>query len=299
MLTPSYAPARRRDVGGPAAGLVGEEGDLDPLAHPARLVQHRRRHGLLDQLDPAGHQPLDLANRGLLVLPALVGVHPQGLVGDGSDRGDGGLVAVEPDLDLEHRKGRRLLDLPPGHLRGVDPDGEGGEGAPRRGRGRRGDRGGSPGVCPIQSWSAMSRAARAAYWLSRRGKAAARRLSSAQGSAASTRSRTPSRAATARTGVLVVAHDGGALSEALDPVAPVAGQHRLAVLAGGHGGRPGVPKVQAEALHAEPGSGGHGLGPCPERDEGGRGGGDAGRLEPVPAPHGVSLLPLPGGAGRA
>ena len=45
------------------AGLVREDGDGRALAHPGRLLQHRRRHRLLHELDALGRQPLDLADR--------------------------------------------------------------------------------------------------------------------------------------------------------------------------------------------------------------------------------------------
>ena len=65
------------DVRRVQAGLVGDDRNVHPAAHPARLLEHRGRHRLLDELHALRFQPVDLADRLFLVLPALVGVHPQ------------------------------------------------------------------------------------------------------------------------------------------------------------------------------------------------------------------------------
>ena len=56
-------------------------------------------------------------------------------------------------------------------------------------------------------------------------------------------------------GVLVVANDGRAFSVSGDPIARVRGVQRIAILAGRHGGGPGVLQVEADDLAGDAGAG--------------------------------------------
>ena len=76
-------------------------------ANPLVLFEHLRRHRLLDEFHALLLQPVDLADRLFLVLPAFVGVHAQRLFGHAADGFDGRLVGGQPDLHLEHRDKRR------------------------------------------------------------------------------------------------------------------------------------------------------------------------------------------------
>src|SRR3974390_3101586 len=110
------------------AGFVRDHRDVNLASHPASLLNHLRRHGLLDELDALLLQPVDLADRLLFVLPTLVGVNAERLLRDSTYRGHGGLVSVEADLDFENGKLRGFFDLG-ARLGGVvDADGEGGDG---------------------------------------------------------------------------------------------------------------------------------------------------------------------------
>ena len=74
----------------------------------------------------------DLVERLLPVLPALVGVRRQRLVGDRPDRLDHFVVVLATELHLQHLVFRRLAHLLPDDLRRVDADGEAGVGRLRR-----------------------------------------------------------------------------------------------------------------------------------------------------------------------
>ena len=112
------------------ARLVGEKRDRRARAEPAARRRAATRAAAARPARPLARPAIDLADRGLPVRPALVGVDAQWLARDAAHRVDRGLVAVEANLHLQDGKVGALAHLAPRDLGRVDPDRE------RRDRGR-------------------------------------------------------------------------------------------------------------------------------------------------------------------
>ena len=242
-----------RNVGGVLAGFVRDDGDVDPGAHPTRLFQHFGGHRLLDELHAHLFQPVDLADRLFLVLPPFVRVHAQRLLGHGADGFDGRLIGGQPDLHFEHRVVRRFPRFLLRDLRGIDAD-------RKRGEGR------VPGV---ESEIRIERNAQAlTHPVHQRdidrglARPLARHALEDLGHDLGELHRVGGEQQIAHAlhgllrahGILVVTHDGRAFAVSRDAAASERGVQGIAVLAGGHGGRPGVLQVEPLDLGSENGS---------------------------------------------
>ena len=92
----------RRDVGQTLDRLVREDRQRAPLGDPCIVVESLLRHRLLHHHHAVLLQPVDLVQRLLAVLPALVRIYGQRQVGDFAYGADHLLVVVESDLDLQY-----------------------------------------------------------------------------------------------------------------------------------------------------------------------------------------------------
>ena len=118
------------DIAEALAVFVGDEREGAAFAEPRGVVELFLGHRLLDEDDALGGAPLDEAQGVVAVFPALVGVDGKGDVGDFADGGDegavGGVVAAE--FYLDDFEGGGLAGFLADDVRGIDADGEGGDG---------------------------------------------------------------------------------------------------------------------------------------------------------------------------
>ena len=116
----------RRDIGKPLNRFVGEDRQRAPFGDPCIVVEPLLRHRLLHHHHTVLLQPMDLVQRLLAVLPALIGIYGQRQVSDFANGADHLLVVVESDLDLQYVE---AVGAFPGllayHIGSVYTDGEG------------------------------------------------------------------------------------------------------------------------------------------------------------------------------
>ena len=82
------------DVRGGGAGLVGEDGQMDLAADVFGFFEHVRGHGLLDEFNALGFQPVNFADGFFFVSPTFVGIYAERLVCDAADSADAFLVGL-------------------------------------------------------------------------------------------------------------------------------------------------------------------------------------------------------------
>src|SRR5262249_51991430 len=121
-----YRTDQGRNVGGDQAALVRDHRDARDSTHRGQPVEIMRRKALLHHRHAELFENREHTDR-LLPGPAAVGVPPQLLVGGAADGAENLVVAVGPELHLEHGVGLRLEHLRPHLVRCVEPDGKGGD----------------------------------------------------------------------------------------------------------------------------------------------------------------------------